>query len=152
MFGAGFTRIFMGGHLKNNNNNNNKTTAPIAVTHSLSNKNNVTLSVNNISTPNVAYSTQKFQYLNDNSTKTSSSYNVTKASQNASTMNLSANLNPGTIKPNTGNDLPGRQYYASTDLIPKSPKFTNQSTLPNGTGNLIDQSSNAKMTSNTIYK
>ncbi|KAJ6222429.1 hypothetical protein RDWZM_000974 [Blomia tropicalis] len=139
MFGAGFTRIFMGGQLKANNN---KTTAPIPVSATLGSHGLVksaTLAPANMSTSNVAYSTQKFPYLTETSLK-NSSINVTNYGPNMVT-----NTNNG------NNIVNGRQYYASTDLIVKSAKM-------NGTGNIghsnpaLEQVSNGNgMTSNTIY-
>lgn len=137
MFGAGFTRIFMGGaHLKNGVDKSKTLTAGQHVA------NNGNLgSVANISTPNVAYSTQKFQYHNEGMTK-GGSYNVNKAASQNGVHKLA-------------NGFGQRVYYPSGDLMPpkSSPKMAPASQQSvNTIDHAVPAPAAPKMTSNTIYK
>lgn len=144
MFGAGFTRIFMGGQTlgKNANSNNNKTTAPIPVSaatlhssgaHSFA---HLAGSAGN-NTSNVAYSGKAGNlfpaYLSstDSGLKSGSSYSVN--------LNNNGKVNNGYVNPMPVVSGAGRQYYASTDLMMvRSPK--------------VSAKNNQEMTPNTIYK
>ncbi|OTF79775.1 hypothetical protein BLA29_009404, partial [Euroglyphus maynei] len=131
MFGAGFTRILMGGHqqpAKDLNNGKSTPTSSAAAT--------------NI-TANVVYSSQPKLQTNDNG----SCYNLAKQ---IPATNVQCNgINSKTLTSNGG--LIQRQFYVSADLIPKSPKLATKSTLIQSANPAIDQSTNGRMTCNTIY-
>ena len=150
MFGAGFTRIFMGGQTLGggggsgkHGNGNNKTTAPIPVNAATLHGSFAHLNGNN--TSNVAYSGKQQQqqqfpvYLSDAQLKNGgggSSYSV----------NLNSKIN-GYVNPLPVTAAAGRQYYASTDLMMvRSPK-----TAKNANAGEQNAAANG-MTSNTIYK
>ncbi|KAH9527644.1 DNA damage responsive protein, variant 2 [Dermatophagoides farinae] len=133
MFGAGFTRILMGGHHQPAKDVNNGKSTPTSSAPST-----------NI-TANVVYSSQPKLQTNDNG----SCYNLAKQ---IPASNVHANhqhaINSKTLTSNGG--LIQRQFYVSADLIPKSPKLATKSTLIQPTST-IDQSVNGRMTCNTIY-
>lgn len=164
IFGAGFTRIFMGGQTLGKNagnaSNNNKTTAPIPVSaatlhasaggHSFAHLNGGGGGAGSgNTTSNVAYSGKAGgalfpAYLNENGSaiKSGSSYSV---NLNNSNNNNNGKVNSGYVNPMptlSGGSGAGRQYYASTDLMMvRSPKASAKS-----------HQEQQQMTSNTIYK
>lgn len=98
IFGNGLTRIFMG---TGKNNQDSKAPVPSLVN-----------TIGHNVTSNVAYSTQKFHYLSDsakNSTINAANYVVNKPSPVVSANKYNSALSR-------------QQYYASSDLVSKSPK------------------------------
>lgn len=159
MFGAGFTRIFMGGHglkgstMGNSKQNSNKTTAPIPVNAATLASQSLVATANGPYSHlnnNVAYSTQKFPaYLADSTVKTSPS-NGSSYSVNGGKVQAHGFINPSMSVPVSSAANGQRQYYASTDLMVKSPKMVNKNVHQTNLSSLEQVA--PSMTSNTIYK